>query len=663
MEAWCQHPLLLEIDMSPVYGRGVLFRLANSIRADRIALIRSTESSAILLAASCFLLVASPAAVSAPTKNVLVLYSNSRFVPVYVEFDRGLTSGKTSAPGHRVQFFYESLDRPAFSGDAHESLVTTYLREKYKQRPPDAIVAVVDSALDFLLRKRDVLFPQVPVVYVIVPKRYLVTHPPLPADVVGVPVEYDYLAIVQRMLSFHPARTRLLVVTGASAFDQRLEEQLRRQIPGALGNVRVEFFARQSTAAVLARLSQLGPDWMVFTPGFLRDADDNITTLPESATMMAAAATAPVYGTVNTMIGTGVVAGRSEDFEAIGLRTAQILTQLLAGEPASSLPLPEIEPMTYWVDWRQVRRWGIDEKAIPADTVVYFRDQTLWQAHRTEAITGGAVILLQAALIAMLLMEHGRRRKAESAVQLQRGELWHASRRAIAGELTASIAHEINQPLGAILTNAETGEMLLESGTDRRDDLRRILSDIRRDDLRASDVIRRLRTLLAKHDLERQPFDPNETIGDAMNLVGSEADRRRVTLMLEPSGPETRVLGDRIQIQQVIINLILNAMDAVAQVPDERRVIGLSVERTTHGIVIAVRDYGHGIAPEHLPRLFESFFSTKERGMGLGLSIARTIVESHGGRIWAENDPDFGASFYVELPVHGGNGMSSAKRA
>jgi signal transduction histidine kinase len=639
--------------MPPSDRRRLLCGLPQSIHANGVVIVRSIESRVTLLVASVFLLAAVPAAAVEGTKNVLVLYSNNRFVPAYVDFDRGLSAGNASAPNHRVQFFYESLDRPAFSGEAHEALVMTYLLAKYKQQPPDVIVAVVDNALDFILRKRDVLFPNVPVVHAGVSKPYLASHPNLPADVVGVPVEHDYAGLIQLAFRLHPTRTRLLIVTGASAFDRNFERQLRQTIPGAVAGAGVEFLAGQSTTAVIERLHHLGPDWIVFTPGYLKDADDNITTLPESTALVAAAANAPVYGMLRTVAGTGAVGGRSESFDAIGLRTAQILTQVLAGAAPSSLHLPETEPIASWLDWRQVLRWGIDEKAIPADVVVYFREPTFWQAYRQEAIVIIAVILIQAALIMMLLFEHARRRKAESVVQEQRGELWHASRRAIAGELTASIAHEINQPLGAILTNADAGELLLQSGADRRDDLRRILSDIRRDDLRASDVIRRLRSLLAKHDLERQPFDLNETIADALNLLRAEAERRGIALKFNTSASLTRVTGDRIQIQQVIINLVLNAMDALEQVADDRRAVEVSVEPTARGIGFAVRDRGHGIAPEHLPRLFESFFSTKPRGMGLGLSIARTIVESHEGRIWAENGSDNGTSFHVELPTRG----------
>jgi C4-dicarboxylate-specific signal transduction histidine kinase len=306
-----------------------------------------------------------------------------------------------------------------------------------------------------------------------------------------------------------------------------------------------------------------------------------------------------------------------------------------------------------------VRRWGIDERQIPDATVVHFRAPTFWEAYRNVAMIAAAVILLQAALIVTLLIERRRRRSAELAVQAQRIELAHASRLAVAGELTASIAHEINQPLGAVQTSADAADLILQSGGDRRDDLLRIVTRIRRDNMRASDVIRRLRTLLARHAPERHPFDLDATIADAATILRAEALRRRVTLDFRSAPPATWVLGVETQIQQVLINLVLNAMDAVADLPEDGRMIVVSGERIASGIAITVRDRGHGIAPDHMPKLFDSFFSTKQKGMGLGLSIARTIVEAHGGRIWAESHPDEGSVFHVELPAHDGASLTS----
>ena len=365
---------------------------------------------------------------------------------------------------------------------------------------------------------------------------------------------------------------------------------------------------------------------------------------------MAKASGAPVYGPFDTLIGTGVVGGRMPSFEAIGEQAGKIVNEIFAGAAPASLRLPETTPTRLQVDWRQVKRWGIDERDIPADTLVQFREPTFWEAYRNEAIAAIAVILLQAALIATLLLERRRRRAAESAVQRQRTELAHASRLAVAGELTASIAHEINQPLGAVQTSADAADLILQSGGDRRDDLLRIVTRIRRDNLRASDVIRRLRALLARHEPERKPFELNAAMGDVATILAAEARQRRVSLDYRPASTPTVVAGDQTQIQQVFINLVLNAMDSVADMPEERRTIVVAVESSEHGAAVTVRDRGHGIAPESLPKLFDSFFSTKQRGMGLGLSIARTIIEAHGGRIWAENASGDGAVFHVELP-------------
>jgi PAS domain S-box-containing protein len=239
------------------------------------------------------------------------------------------------------------------------------------------------------------------------------------------------------------------------------------------------------------------------------------------------------------------------------------------------------------------------------------------------------------------------RKRAEEANQ----KLAHASRLAAMGELTASIAHEINQPLGAILANAEAAELLLEAGPGRLDDVRRILADIRKDDLRASEVIRRMRELLRHRPLERQPLDPNEVAADVLKLLGADAARRGVAMETDLAPALPPVHGDRATLQQVLLNLLLNGMEAMVDTPASRRRLALRTARDATGVEVAVTDSGHGLDPGTLPRLFESFFTTKRDGMGMGLSIARSIVEVHGGRIWAENRPEGGATFRFTLPA------------
>lgn len=214
------------------------------------------------------------------------------------------------------------------------------------------------------------------------------------------------------------------------------------------------------------------------------------------------------------------------------------------------------------------------------------------------------------------------------------------------------MAHELNQPLGAILANAEAADLFLNQNPPALDELRAILVDIRKDDERASEVIRRMRALLRKHEPERLPLEINSVVEDVLQVVSGDAALRKVAISADLAPGLPKILGDRVHLQQVFLNLMLNGMDAMAAEPRERRRLSIRTRPGADGLVeVAVIDSGHGIAPDKLPRVFEPFFSTKPNGMGMGLSISRTIIEAHHGRIWGENTAAGGATFRVTLPV------------
>jgi signal transduction histidine kinase len=581
-----------------------------------------------------------------------VLYENNRLLPANVEGDRGLNQVLASGSTNTV-VSTEFLDAPRFTGQDYVQTVVTFLREKYTAHPPDVVVAAGNGALEFLLSNRAKLFPSVPVVHMGVDYAFVKAKQPLPADVVGIPVEYDLTGTINQALKWHPNARRLVVVTGASAPDLEMEASLRALAGQFAGRVTIEFLAGLPTDEVLKRLGELDRNAVVFTPGYFQDGAGHNFAPREAARGMAAVSSAPVYGPYNTFIGVGIVGGAMPSFEGMGREAGNIVNRLFAGADPATLQLPRIMPTTLNVDWRQVRRWGISESEIPPATVVHFREPTFWEAYKAEALIAAAIVLLQSALVTGLLIERRRRRGAEASVDKHRFELAHASRLAIAGELTASIAHEINQPLGAILSNVNAAELMLHSGTAQTGELQQILGDIHRDNIRASEVIRRLRSLLTKHQVERKVIDLNDSLADMATILRAEAHRRRVTLAIRPELPSVEVIADRIQMQQVLLNLALNAMDAVGDVPDERKTVMVSTERRLGDALITVQDRGHGIAPENRSKLFDSFFSTKRTGIGLGLSIVRTLVEAQDGNVWVEDAPGDGAIFRVRLPLAG----------
>jgi signal transduction histidine kinase len=597
----------------------------------------------LVLAVGGLLLVS--AAAAGETRHVLALYSNDRLLPANFVMETAL---RAALPPF-AQVGTEFLGSPRFSVDTYGAIQAKFLREKYAAWPPDVMVTFGDEAFRFVLQHRAELFPQVPVVGAAVEKWLLESLSPLPADVVAIPVVYDFPGTIALALRLHPQVRRLMLVTGTSPLDRSWEEQLRRVLPRFKDRAMIEFLAGLPTDAVLKRLGELGDDTVVVTPGYFRDGAGREFVPLQALKAMVAAADAPVYGPFSTFMGAGIVGGSIVSFGTVGHEAGEAVSALLAGTPPKALRLPALTPTTVHLDWRQVRRWGIAPDTIPADAVIDFVPPPFLEQYRQEAIGGALVFLVQSGLIGWLLIERRRRRLAEQVMQKQHFELVHACRLATAGELSASIAHEINQPLGAILSNADAADLLLDGGAERQVELRRILADIRRDDLRASEVVRRLRVLLIKRQLEYEAFDPKQVIAEVAAMLEPEVRRRRLTLDVRMA-PVPKVVGDRVGITQVLINLILNAMEAMGAAPAGRRTLVVSAKSVAGGISIAVRDQGHGIAPEEMPRLFDSFYSSKEKGMGLGLAISRTIVEAHGGRIWAENVPGQGAVFRVSLP-------------
>ena len=328
------------------------------------------------------------------------------------------------------------------------------------------------------------------------------------------------------------------------------------------------------------------------------------------------------------------------------------VTQLRRGATVRFTRIEDLPASEAAVDRQTYRRLGVKSQvAIPLTVEGVVIGALAFSAVAAERPwRDGFVQRLQ--LLGEVFANTLARRRAEMEGQRLRGDLAHVGRVATVGELTASLAHELNQPLTAILANAQTARRLLESDTVDLTELRAIVGDIVDDDKRASEVINRLRSLLKKGPLERSRVDMSEVVGQVARLAAGDAILRNVATRLELASDLPPVHGDRVQLQQVVLNLILNGLDAMRSSEAGHRTLVLRATRADAATVeVAVQDSGTGIERTVLDHIFDPFYTTKADGLGMGLAIVRTIVEAHGGRVRAANNPGAGATFSFTLPV------------
>jgi signal transduction histidine kinase len=549
------------------------------------------------------------------------------------------------APG-KIELYAETLDDIRFPNLEPELLAM--LRKKYAGTRIDLIIARNRTSLDFVERYRGELWPDAPVIFYNTLEASIRT---LPDYVTGVTIDLDPEGTLALALRLQPQTRHVVVITGTQEYDRNWRRRLERIFARFADRVSVTYLEELPMAQILEYVARLPSETIVYFSSLGRDASATDYISPDVAERVAATSSVPLCAFIDDHMGRGAVGGSITDFPAQGRAAAQLALRVLKGELPSTIPIQESPPARCVVDYRQIQRWKINATTIPSDCDIRFRPPSIWRDYRWEAIGAIVAVILQSLLITSLIIQRRWRREAERAAQHKQAELEQASRLALVGELTASIAHEINLPLAAIGLNTETAKMLYERGQPDLEELRQIVSDIRADNIRACEVIQRVRALLGQRALKLQPVDLNAVVSDVVRMVRGEADRRDLVFEEDLTPGLPAVLGDRVELQQVLLNLIVNAMDTMANTEPNRRKLTVRTTRSgSDAAEAAVIDRGHGIAATHLPKLFESFFTTKSQGMGLGLSIAHSIVAQHGGRIWAANNPDGGATFRFTLP-------------
>jgi signal transduction histidine kinase len=580
--------------------------------------------------------------------RVLILYPYDERLPATTIAGENARDRLQEATAGKIDLFSEFLDLSRFSEDAHIDRMARYMAEKYIDRRPDVVIALGEPSTRFIANHRDMIAPDAKIVFGGF-GRDTASKLSLPSDVVGAFSEFDITKTLELARALQPAAKNLFIIGGSAAFDRFWLAKARRDLADAAKDYQTTYLENLSIDEFVERAARLPADSVVLFLTILADSTGRNFLPKDAVGLVAAKASAPVYGPYDTYIGQGVVGGNAATFESMGDAVAGLALDALAGKSIVDVEVPK----TFFADARQLKRWGLSESALPDGTALSFKQPNIWEEYWPVISGVFAVVALQGVIITGLLMERRRRFAAEGESRLRLLELVHMNQSATAGALSASIAHELNQPLGAIRSNAEAAEAILNGKNPDLGLIQQILADIRDDDQRAGDIILRLRGMLKKRsEIDWQEFDLNEVVDSAINILHAEAAKKQVAVSAEQSGRRLPVRADKVHLQQVILNLATNAMDAMVEAAAADR--KLVLHTTLHGdskVEMSISDTGLGIPKDRLDSIFAAFYTTKPNGTGLGLSIARAIVETYGGKIWADNHAGGGAVFRFVLPL------------
>ena len=742
----------------------------------RLLRVGATMLLLVAWTASSFVVAQTPS--STPLRRVLVLYSDERLLPANIILDEAIRTTFAADPSYRIEFHSEFLDVTRFPGEAQQQRQRDFLRDKYRERPPDVVIAVSGAALEFLLKYRAELFTGVPIVQCAVAGD---PHPKNPQDakIAGVAVPKSASSTLEIAFRLHPDTRQVAVVTGNGPRDRKMADEMRGEIDAFQNRAAVMWLTNLSLQELRGELSRLPDHTVVLYLTMFQDAAGASFAPRQALDEFATASRAPIYGFYDTFLGHGIVGGSMVTFEEIGRKAAQLGIRMLAGEDAQTAAGSESPEATSMFDWRELRRWNISEKQLPPASVVRFKEATYWEQHYRLILGAGSLCALEAFLIGALLVQlrrrrlaerslresqermslaadaanlgiwirdlvgdriwatdkwrelfgfekseqldmhrflrrlhpgdrepvsqtlanaqergggyetvyrivlpdgrvrwissHGRvecngdgkpvlvrgvslditaRKQAEQELDERRGELAHLARVTMLGELSGSLAHELNQPLTAILSNAQAAEHYLAEDAPDLAQVREILADVVAEDERAGEVIRRLRLLLKKGEVQQQTLDVNEVVIEVLKLARSDLTSHGVIVDTALASNLAAIGGDGVQLQQVLLNLVLNACDAMADnVAKDRRLSVRTLSAGGAGVRIEVSDVGRGLPAGGAERAFERYFTTKAQGLGLGLSVCRTIITAHGGTLGATNNVGRGATFHFTLPL------------
>jgi signal transduction histidine kinase len=604
---------------------------------------------AAAIALSALTSLACPAAPAPEPRRVLLLHSfGPQFAP-WSMISAGLREQLNERSPYPIDLYEASLQTERFSLSGKPGPLLEYVSAMFSDRDPNLIIAMGAPAARFALLNRSRMFPSAPLLVTGADERTL-RDAVLTAKDTAIAVAIEPEKQIESILQVLPETTTIAVVIGDSPLERFWVDELRLAFARFNDRVTFDWLNKLSFDEMIARVANLPPRSAIYYATIRMDARGVPHEEDRALMRLHELGTAPIFTYIDSYFGQGVVGGPMLSTQDVADRSAIVAARILGGEAPDTIKSPAIGLAQPTFDWRELSRWNIPEANLPKDSLVLFRASGLWAEYRAQVIAVFAAMLTQGALIGWLIFEHRRRHLAEVRSRNSMAQLAQMNRVSTVGELSASIAHEINQPLTGITTRASAALRWLSRDPPEFQKARDALSQIVAASSRTSEIVTSIRAMVGKAPDERADVDLNRIITTVLEIMRIELQRNEIDVALALDATLRKVRCSRVQIEQVVLNLIINAVEAMQST--RPRVLRISTATSGSDMArVSIEDSGPGIEPSHADQVFKALFTTKPGGIGIGLAICRSIVEGHGGRIWVSPAAHRGAVFHFELPL------------
>jgi signal transduction histidine kinase len=587
-------------------------------------------------------------------RRVIVLDQSTPYTEYFGKLFASFQSTLKTGSDVPTTIHLERLGYTYVKGSEYDTLLRSFIKDKYSAGPISVIVANGAQALQFALSLRIDSGPSMPIVFSGIDDG-TAAQLKLPPNVTGTTINRTMRHVLITAKALVPGLKSIALV------GDPLEEQTYRHhyksdlqaIDKELGLIDLTGLPMDDLRKRVAALPDDAAIFYTTLSGSGRARYDPNDALA----LVAEVANRPIVIDQETRLGHGGTGGFVLEAAPVGEATARLVLRVLNGESASSIPIMAGEFIKPVFDWRELKRWNVPEHRLPLGSEIRFREAGLWERYRLQIAGIFAAILLQAALIGWLIYEIGRRQRAETRSRSAMAELTYMNRRVAAGHLSAALTHEINQPLAGITTRASAALRWLRPEKHDLERARAALEAIVAATDRVANIVRSMRAMFQKEAPEIVSIDINQIILTALSIVRVELQNHAIEVRRQLNDHLPAIQGDKVQLQQVVLNLVLNGIEAMQSV--RPRVLKVQTDQTKPDMVsVSVEDTGTGIASSNLDQIFKPLFSTKRSGMGMGLFICQSIIESHGGRIWVAAASNRGSIFQFELPISSAQGQT-----